>query len=498
MTSTANPRIKRVINTPALRDKVYKRIGFAPHPAQKMIVNSRARHKVAGCGRRFGKSFVGGHELTVEAMKTRILLPQLEAAGRRREFWIVGPNYTDAEKEFRAHYNDLKALGAPFDRPGTYNNPHDGDMQISLYGGKFIVIGKSAQYPERLVGEGLNGVIMAEAAKQKEMVWTKFIRPMLADFNGWSLHTSTPEGKNWFYESWMRGQSANEPDWDSWRMPSWLNPYVYPKPTHMRDVNNLREMLRLKEILDPDLLRSMRIDPEIVALMRDLTAETFNQEIAALFTEFVGRVFKDFDEETHVRPLVYDPSLPTFAACDYGFTNPFVWLLIQMDHTGTVYVLDEMYEPGLTIDEAIVELRSRNLVPQTVRKFYPDPASPGDTRAIEKAFRIKGQAGTGGELNTRLRMIRAALKTRHLELEYGHPERVPKLFFDPKCVNGIREMNDYRYPKTVAEAAAAKANIPEKPMKKDDHVPEALGRFFAGTFNTPERAGSKVREADYA
>jgi hypothetical protein len=493
-----NSAAKRVINTPALRDKTFKRIGFQPHPAQNMIVKSKARHKVAGCGRRFGKSYVGGHELTVEAMKTRILLPQLEAADRRREFWIVGPNYTDAEKEFRAHYNDLKRLGAPFDHPGTYNNPHDGDMQVSLYGGKFIVIGKSAQYPERLVGEGINGVIMAEAAKMKEQVWTKFIRPMLADFPGWSLHTSTPEGRNWFYEAWMRGQSEDEPDWESWRMPSWLNPYVYPGKTNAKHIELLQDLIRDKQTLTPDLLAALTIDPEILALARDLTPETFNQEIAAKFSEFVGRVFKDFDEETHVKRLTYDPALPTFAACDYGFTNPFVWLLIQMDHTGSVYVLDEMYEPGLTIDEAIVELRIRNLVPQTVHKFYPDPASPGDTKAIEKAFRIKGQSGTGGELNTRIRMIRAALKVRHLELEPGHPDRVPKLFFDPKCVNGIREMSSWRYPKTASEAKQNDTNLPEKPMKKDDHVPEALGRFYAGQFNTPERAGAKVRDATYA
>ena len=490
-------RVQRRINMNALRDKTFQRIKFKPHPSQALIIKSPARHKVAACGRRFGKSYVGGHELTVEAMKTRLLLPQLEAADRRREFWIVGPNYTDAEKEFRAHYNDLKALGAPFDRPGTYNNPHDGDMQVSMFNGRFIVIGKSAQYPERLVGEGLNGVIMAEAAKQKEVVWTKFIRPMLADFNGWSLHTSTPEGKNWFYKNWMRGQSEDEPDWESWRMPSWRNPFVYPGRTLEKDVERLHMLIEQQHVLAPDLLAALRIDPEIIALQRDLTHEAFNQEIAAKFTEFVGRVFKDFDEETHVRKLTYDPSLPTFAACDYGFTNPFVWLLIQMDHTGTVYVLDEMYEPGLTIDEAIAELRSRNLVPQTIHKFYPDPASPGDTRAIEKAFRIRGQAGTGGELNIRLRMIRAALKVRHLELPEGHPERVPKIFFDPKCINGIREMNDYRYPKTLAEQAELKTNIPEKPMKKDDHVPEALGRFFAGMFTTPERAGSKVREAIY-
>lgn len=489
--------VRRRINNERLREKVYGRVGFEPHPGQSQIAHSKARHRVAACGRRFGKSFVGGHELTVEAMKARIMLPQLEASDKRREFWIVGPNYTDAEKEFRVHYNDLVKLGAPFDKPGTYNNPHDGDMQISLYGGKFIVIAKSAQYPERLVGEGLNGVIMAEAAKQRERTWTKFIRPMLADFNGWSLHTSTPEGRNWFYESWVRGQSIEFEDWESWRMPSWRNPYVYPGGATQKSLDIVRRMLEAKVPVTNEILLKYGVDLEIGALIRDLTRETFNQEIAALFTEFAGRVFKDFDEEVHVKDLAYQPDWPTYAASDYGFTNPFVWLVVQIGPDGEVHVLDEMYEPGLTIDEAGREIQSRGLAPGSMRSFYPDPASPGDTKALEKLLRIKGMRGTGGELNDRLRLIRAALKVRHPELPDDHPQRQPKLLINRKCVNTIREFNEYRYPKSISEAAEANANLPEKPMKKDDHTPEALGRLFAGMFKPPERGRSRTSAAAF-
>jgi hypothetical protein len=496
--SESTARAARRINRHALQEKTWARVGFKPHKGQAMIAKSPARHRVCSCGRRFGKSFIGGHELTCEALKTRILLPQLESSERRREFWIVGPNYTDAEKEFRVLYNDLSRLGAPFDKPGTYNNPHDGDMQISMFNGKFIVMAKSAQYPERLVGEGLNGVIMAEAAKQKERTWTKYIRPMLADFNGWSLHTSTPEGKNWFYDNWMRGQSATDPDWESWRMPSWRNPYVYPGGASQKGIDTLQTLMEQKVPITDEVLVRLGIDLEIGALARDLTTEAFNQEIGAQFNEFVGRVFKDFDDEVHVKDLVYQPGWETLAASDYGFTNPFVWLLLQINPVdGTVHVLEEIYEPGLTIDDAITLIIDRGLCPPSMREFYPDPASPGDTRAIEKRLRIRGMKGTGGELDTRLRMIRAALKVRHPELPEDHPERKPRLLINRKCENVIREFGAYRYPKTSAEAAEAKSNIPEKPMKKDDHTPEALGRFYAGKFNVPERKGARSSQANY-
>lgn len=502
---TAQARARR-IDKEALQRKAFVRVGYEPHKGQQRIHRSRARHRVASCGRRFGKSHAGGYELFTEALKTRLFLPRLEDSGKRREFWVVGPNYTDSEKEFRVMYNALKKVGAPFDKPGTYNDPHGGDMQVSLYGGKFIVIAKSAAKPESLVGEGLNGVIMAEAAKQKESTWTKFVRPMLSDFGGWSLHTSTPEGKNWFYESWMRGQSEDADDWESWRMPAWSNPVVYPGGAQQKAIDAAREMMRHNVPLTDAVLDSLGINREVGALMRDLTQETFNQEIGAQFTEFVGRVFKDFDEEVHVKDFAYDPALPTYAAVDYGFTNPFVWLLLQIDFEGCVYVVDEVYERGLTIDEAMAEVEARGLVPGNLRQFYPDPASPGDTRAIEKRFRIKGMRGTGGDLSTRLRMIRAALKVRHVELEPDDPLRKPRLIINRRCKETIRDFNDYRYPKSVSEAAEAKdydsrrtTGIPENPMKRDDHAPEALGRFYAGFFSTPERAdGARVTAADYA
>ena len=40
-------------------------------------------------------------------------------------------------------------------------------------------------------------------------------------------------------------------------------------------------------------------------------------------------------------------------------------------------------------------------------------------------------------------------------------------------------------------------NAKEEPMKKDDHGPEALGRFFAGLFGTPsaQKRGTRVHKA---
>jgi hypothetical protein len=152
-----------------------------------------------------------------------------------------------------------------------------------------------------LVGEGLSGVILSEAAKLKDKIWPKYIRPTLADYNGWSFHSSTPEGKNWFYDLWQSGQDPNNLNWKSWRMPAWVNNYVYKTPTSEKDVYQLLELAReypSASVFDLAKRSNLQIDTEIMESINDLTAEAFLQEIAADFTEFVGRVFRDFDEET--------------------------------------------------------------------------------------------------------------------------------------------------------------------------------------------------------
>jgi hypothetical protein len=474
-------------------DRIFKGVGYQPHFAQRMVHRSTCRNRVVAAGRRLGKSEIGAAELDVEAVRTRYMLSQLEDQGQRREFWIVGPEYTDSEKEFRKHYDALKRTGAPFDKPGTYYDAHSGDMQLSMYNGKYLVLGKSAKHPERLVGEGLSGVIMAEAAKQRERTWTKYIRPTLADFKGWSLHTSTPEGKNWFYEHWQRGQDPNDEEWESWRFGGWRNPHVYPMGAPVQGLQLLRNAINNGEAITKRLKNDSKVDPEIISLMLDLAEETFNQEVAADFTEFTGRVFKGFDEEVHVGDFDYDPSMKTYAAVDYGFTNPFVWLLIQEDWLGNVYVLDEIHQPGLSIDDAARLIDQRGLCPSSLIEFYPDPASPGDTLALERHLKKRGARGTGGELNTRLRYIREALKDRNTHLEEGNPLRHPKLRFSRRCVNTIREMQDYRYPDTAKDQ---KRNPRDLPVDKDNHGPEALGRFYRGRYGDPntssEGGGARV------
>lgn len=440
---------------------------YVPHANQVVLHKDPHRHRLAACGRRFGKSRAGGMELVPEALTAFVNADLLRELGIQQYFWIVGPNYDDAEKEWRVFYNVCdKVLKLPWDKPGTYNNTEGGQMRASLWDGLFIVECRSAAHPDSLVGEGLAGVLMVEAAKMKPSVWTKYVRPALADRRGWSWFGSTPEGKNWFYDLWRRGQDPIDPDWMSWRMPSWYNSIIFP---------------------------GGRTDPEIIDMARDMSEEKFNQEIGADFTEFVGRVFKDFDEEIHIVDLQYNPNLPLYAFEDSGWTNPFVWGLCQVDTWGNVYVLGEYRAIHKDINDIAKDLLTwRGGLSTRALTFYPDPAAPGDAAVLEKALRVRSNPDTGGELKWRLELIRQALK---LGPEHAPDEdKKPKIWFDrsigatgPDGSSGLREMLEYRWPETKEESIRAE---PEKPMDKDNHFPEALGRFFRGHFGGPAEEGA--------
>jgi hypothetical protein len=460
-------------------------IGYGPHKGQRPVHRSTARHRVLDAGRRFGKTNIGGSELVLEGLVTKSLEHELRRARKRREFWIVGPEYSDAEKEFRVLYDGLNALEVPFDKPGTYNDPHGGDMQISLWRGRYLVIGKSSKMPERLVGEGLSGAVLAEVAKMKPTVWTKYIRPALADFRGWSLHTSTPEGKNHFYENWQRGQDPANTDWDSWRMPSWLNHHVFPMGATEEAVRTLQDALREGEASEL-LAVELGVDPEIYAMMTDMSEERFNQEVKAEFSEYVGRVFKDWDEEVHVRDIDYNPKLPVYLACDYGWTNPFVMLWIQEDAWGNLSILKEYRATHRDIGDIAEDLAEDPLARNAV-ELFPDPAEPGDTAILEKKLRVRANYDTGGELKHRLEYIRRSLRLRpsHVSRE----KQRPVLLVDRSCEGLIYEMGEYRYPENKSDSKPNR----EAPMDKDDHGPEALGRFFRGHYGALESTGDEGR-----
>lgn len=445
------------------KDLYFHKTDYFPHEGQEGIHYDSHRHRVVSNGRRWGKTLLGGKEAEV----THLVLNRY---GEVQRGWIVGPNYADAEKEFRVIYDSLRKQGyeAMDLVPKFTNNPDSGNMQITTKWG-WDVQCRSAAHPETLVGEGLDWVIMAEAGRHRRRTWADFIRPALSDKRGWSLHTGVPEGSSQnslLYALWQRGQTRRHGSWASWRMPSWTNTVIFP---------------------------GGRQDPEILEAEEDLTADEFARQYGAQFVERVGRVMQEWDDEIHLYDLDFNPKWPLYAGVDYGFTNPFVWLWIQLDPFNNIYVLGEHYIQGRDTQEIGKDLKEHPWMKHLVM-FYPDPAEPDDTRILERILKKPAGGPTGGELKHRLALIRRSLKTYpdHAPIE----QQEPYLRVDRGCEQFAWEMREgYRWPERKSEIK----NDSENPIPKNDHGPEALGRFMRGYYGLPgvdaKKQGTKVRSA---
>lgn len=453
--------------------KYFEKIGYHPHPGQDRFHDALERFRIATCGRRYGKSTMAAKDVQPE-----LLVPN-------KLFWIVGPTYDLGEKEFRIIWNDMirnSGYGADRRIKKTYNR-RSGVMYIEFPWNSRIEV-RSADHPENLVGDALDGVIMAEAAKHRRDTWEQFIRPSLADKRGWATFCTTPEGHNWLFDLYMLGQNPNFEDYKSWRMPSWDNTAVYP------DGYNDKEIQLLKATMSP---------------------EWFQQEIGAEFTSFVGKIYSEFDERIHVRPHTYNPRWLNFNFWDWGFVNPLAMLDVQIDPFDNIYIWREHYEANLRLEDHIEQLRERsNPDEYKVECSYADSA---DQEAVMTVNVKYGPCIALDEAKQNWRqgieVVKRFLRTEPTGLldDYGDPIMRSKLYIDPSCTNTIKEFMNY---KMAEPPRTGKSDAQEKPLKKNDHAMDALryglvhiyelgaNYHLEDTMGSPSRAerGSVNREDD--
>ena len=412
------------IDKKALWDKV----GYLPHEKQLLFHDSPSRFKVPVCGRRFGKS-------KMAAMEALPSLFQPNTVG-----WIVGPTYTLGAKEFDYMWDAVMMrlrLGPHLKRKAY--NLNTGDMYIEMPWNSRVDV-KSADHPEGLVSEGLDWVIVTEAAKQKQTVWDRFLRPSLADKHGWAAFPSTPEGHNWYYDLYRRGKEFDpeyNPNYEAWNFPSWENPYVYPGGFD---------------------------DPEIQDMLRSPDDPWFWQEIGADFRSFVGKIYTEWDDKVHIlRDYEYNPEWDNYMFFDFGFENPFVALDVQISPSEDIYIWREYYVKNLPIHMHAQHLKDRsNPDEYAIRAGFGDAADPGAIETLSMML-----VGTYGDSEAKKDVTRGIQEVkRFLKDKTG----TPHLFVSRDCPNTIWEFQNYRFKQTTK----GEENFPDAPKKWADHALDAL------------------------
>lgn len=460
------------------RAALWDQTGYKPHEAQRAFHDSKARYKVAACGRRFGKSRQAAAEIEP-------LLFQTHPDGTPTLSWIVGPTYATGKKEFEYVWNDI-VLGFCRGMPGIRKafNVRTGEMYIEMPWGSRVEV-RSADHPDGLVSEGLDYALLSEAAKHDPRVWQKYIRPALADWRGKATFPSTPEGLNWFHEVYIQGTSASEEyvgnggEWESFHFPSWANAVVYPGGLADAEIQG--------QIPDKPLTDSgIEIGSE--AWWEYIYASPANawflQEIAAEFRSFVGQIYPEWSEETHVYENVFgksyefNPAWPNYLAQDYGFTNPTVALDVQVDPSDNVYVWREYYEREKPTHIHAQEIKSRpNPSGYRLDAGFGDAADPASVETMSRIVVATQAEKDAKDVTEGIALMHEFLTP--IEVQIRGPEgdgqfilvKRPRLYVSSQCPKTIYEFNNYRAKETHK---IDQQNVKEEPRKYADHSLDAL------------------------
>lgn len=229
----------------------FRSLGYKPHPGQVGVHGSRAPRRIVACGVRWGKTLCAAMEGLAAAME-----PKERSFG-----WVVAPTYDLADKVFR----EIAYISSNHLQHHVLSIK-EGERRIKLRnmgGGVSDIRGKSADNSVSLLGEGLDWLIVDEAARLRPHIWESHLSQRLIDKRGWALLISTPRGKGFFYDLYRRGK-GDDPDYSAWNNPSWTNPH-----------------------LDAELIENER---------SRLPERVYFQEYGAQFLEGSGQVFRNIRE----------------------------------------------------------------------------------------------------------------------------------------------------------------------------------------------------------
>lgn len=203
-------------------------LNFSLHPAQLEIFQHPARFKVVAAGRRFGKSFLAAVTLLLEALKTEKNGYDLAY----KEVYYIAPTFEQAKKIM---WPLLKALAKTKAEGGVIESTVENTAVMTLINGRRISI-KGADRPDSLRGVGLSFAVLDEYAFMKPDVWDLIISPALTDVGGDALFIGTPDGKNHFFDLFMKAKThaPGFEDYEAWQFNSYQNPTLSRKELQRR------------------------------------------------------------------------------------------------------------------------------------------------------------------------------------------------------------------------------------------------------------------------
>lgn len=282
---------------------------------QHDIFHNESRFKVAGCGRRFGKSYLATYIILTKALTKKGI------------YFFVAPTFAQARQIL---WEILK--GKVRDKLALKIN--ESRLEVTLINGSRILL-KGADRPDTMRGVSLSGVVLDEFAtmREPETVWQQVLRPALSDQLGWAVFISSPMGRNYFYDLYNNAKSLE--DWKSWQFTTIDGGYVP--------------------------------ESEIQSAMHDLDERTFRQEYLASFESFDGLVCPNFDRALNESIEVINENDTLIMGIDFNVNK--MPCIVHVKRGQELHALDEFFG-SFNTDELMQSIEIR--YPKHKKIFHTD------------------------------------------------------------------------------------------------------------------------------
>lgn len=311
----------RILAYRALQDETesWEQQGVAGHwTGQQGIARSAARFRIAGYGRRAGKTFHAAREGIVVAISRP-----------RSTVWVAAPIMRLVSRGF----DMIDELVADLHLPTVMRRNGKDEKLIVLENGSRIE-GMSLDNILNAAGASVDFAIVDEAAQIVPDAWHRAIAPPLTDKQGQALLISSYEGEEgFFYEQARRAKSEGLANWEAFHGESWDNFYAFPQG---------------------------RKSPAIMEEARSMDPQDFLEQFGAVPMHQRHLVYREFKTPVHVGDYPFNPKHPVYLAGDpSGGANEYAVAALQDyergcgEHDNCIHMIDEYYVAGVLADDVI-------------------------------------------------------------------------------------------------------------------------------------------------
>jgi len=333
-------------------------------------------------------------------------------------YWHVLPTYNQGRKVvwegmtrdgrlFLDHFPDSKNPG-----PGQLCiRRRDDWMQLWFANGStYQVVG--ADEPDRLVGANPVGIVFSEWSVMNPEVWT-YLRPILAENEGWAIFIFTPRGRNHAYRT-LRQAEENE---------NWFSQVITVDDTGAVS----------KAAIDEDRKSGM---PENL-----VQQEYYCSFDAPLVGSYYGDLMAKAFEEKRIGRVPHEPISPVITGWDLGVRDETsIWFAQQIGRE--TRIIDYYHHSGVGIEHYAKILSEKPYVYQ--EHLVPHDAEQRELGTGKSALEIARSLGLRMRVVPRLSLQDGIQAVRVL---------IPKCWFDEEKTGvGIEALRQYTKEQVEMEA----------------------------------------------